>query len=645
MKLLNIYRKILSRKALGLGLLILLLIAFLSCKKSFLNVVPNNVAILDNAFANSVEAEKFLFTCYSFLPQEGHPELNPGFNAGDELWTYWPKNGDIFFLDPYNIARGLQNQTTPQLNYWDNCNGRNMWQAIRDCNIFLENVDNVTDLQPYLKVRWIAEVKFLKAYFHWYLFRMYGPIPIMDKILPTAASLSQVQVSRQPVDSVVNYISSLIDESTAGDTFTGLPSTIANQSDELGRITKVAALSIKARLLVTAASPLFNGNTDYSGFKNKNGQLLFNSVYDASKWTKAAAACKTAVDAALASGVQLYYFNQTINTVDSAKKIEMSIRNAVCQKWNNELIWGSTSGNLPTNWLQLYACPQLDPNNINLDLKAQLAPTLKMAEYFYTKNGVPITEDKTYDYDNRYNLQTTRPQDNNVMQANYKTIGLHFDREPRFYADIAFDGSTWFMSNGTYNIQSKSGQSTGKKQSRLYSVTGYYTKKLVNWNLVFTNTSYTLEPYPWPIMRLADLYLLYAEALNESGNSSAALPYLNQIRARAGLNSVESSWTNFSTQPNKYSTPAGLRAIIQQERGIELAFEGSRFWDLRRWKTAPQVMNAPIYGWDITQSTYEDYNRRVLLFSQQFISPRDYLWPIQETDLQVNPNLVQNLGW
>jgi hypothetical protein len=168
---------------------------------------------------------------------------------------------------------------------------------------------------------------------------------------------------------------------------------------------------------------------------------------------------------------------------------------------------------------------------------------------------------------------------------------------------------------------------------------------MVNWNLVFTNTSLTVENYPWPVIRLSDLYLLYAEALNESGNGAAGLPYLNKIRERAGLGTIESSWTNFSKNPGKYSTIDGLRQIIQQERGIELAFEGSRFWDLRRWKTAPQVLSAPVYGWDINQTTSEDFHRRVLLYSPQFVGPRDYFWPVREYNLQVNPNLVQNPGW
>ncbi|MCD2425085.1 RagB/SusD family nutrient uptake outer membrane protein [Niabella pedocola] len=626
-----------------LGLLCVIATAATSCKK-YLDLVPDNVPTLDHAFSNRLEAEKYLYTCYSFIPYDGHPDRNPGFSGGDEAWTYWPMLQDYFFLDPYQIARGAQNRANPYMNYWDGYDGKSLWQGIRVCNIFLENVDRVPDLQPYEKERWVAEAKFLKAYFHWYLFRMYGPIPIMDKNLPISASPEEVKVYRQPVDSVVNYISNLIDEAAAGNDQAGLPLRINSVTKESGRITKVAALGIKARLLVTAASPLFNGNNDFAGLKNNNGQVLFNAQYDPQKWVRAREACKAAIDKADAAGLKLYHFNPAIINVDHATQIEMNIRNAVCEKWNSELIWGLTHEGAPTWWLQTYACPQFDPNNFNIDLKAKLAPPLKIAEMFYTKNGVPISEDKTWDYDNRFELRTATAKDTGIQEG-YKTVGLHFEREPRFYADLGFDGSKWFMRNGKYEIQSKSGQYSGKKQSRIYSVTGYYTKKLVNWNLVVSQISLTVESYPWPVMRLSDLYLLYAEALNESGNTTAALPYLNQIRERAGLKSVETSWSAYSNNPTKYLSADGLREIIRQERSVEMAFEGSRFWDLRRWKTAPQELSKPIFGWDILQSTYEDYNRKVLLYNPQFIAPRDYFWPIQENNIQVNPNLVQNTGW
>ncbi len=625
-------------------IMVLVMTAMLGCKKSYLDIVPDNIPTLDNAFANRNEAEKYLFTCYSYLPQEGHPDKNPAISGGDEAWTYWPMSEDYFYLDPYQISRGEQNKVNPYMNYWDGFDNRNLWQGIRACNIFLENVDRVFDLQPYVKTRWIAEAKFLKAYLHWYLFRLYGPIPIMDKNLATTASPDEVKVYRQSADSVVHYITNLLDSAAAGDDNTGLPLMITSSANEAGRVTKVAALAIKARVLVTAASPLFNGNNDFTGMNGKDGRPLFNDQFDAGKWTKAADACKQAIDAAARANIQLYYFNSNLVSVDDFTRVELNIRNAICEKWNNELIWGLTTGGNPTYWMQLYACPEIDPATFNLDLKGKLAPPLKMAELFYTENGVPIDEDKTWDYANRFTLRTASDADSGI-QSGYQTVGLHFNREKRFYADMGFDGCKWYMKNNMRGVQSKLGQYSGKKQSRLYSITGYYTKKTVSWNLAFTSSTVTVESYPWPVMRLGDLYLLYAEALNESGDQASALTYVNQIRARAGLNTVESSWSNFSNKPGKFTTKDGLREIIHRERLIEMAFEGSRFWDLRRWKTAPTTLSEPIYGWDILQSTYEDYNKRLLLYSPRFVAPRDYFWPIKEYDMQINPHLVQNSGW
>src|SRR3546814_15988050 len=102
-------------------------------------------------------------------------------------------------------------------------------------------------------------------------------------------------------------------------------------------------------------------------------------------------------------------------------------------------------------------------------LKAQLAPTLKMAELFYTENGVPISEDKTWDYADRYNLRIAT-SDDEALQTGYQTVGLHFNREHRFYADMAFDGSNWFMQPGHYNIQSTSEPHIGKKKNVFNSI-------------------------------------------------------------------------------------------------------------------------------------------------------------------------------
>src|SRR5690606_1043378 len=156
---------------------------------------------------------------------------------------------------------------------------------------------------------------------------------------------------------------------------------------------------------------------------------------------------------------------------------------------------------------------------------------------------------------------------------------------------------------------------------------------------------WTVQRYPWPIMRLADLYLLYAEAANEAyGPSTDIYHYLNLIRERAGLKSVEESWTQHSIRNNKHLSKDGLREIIHQERGIELVFEGSRFWDLRRWKTASNILNQAITGWDVQQESPAAYYRPKVIFQQTF-KLKDYFWPIQESELIRNKGLMQSPGW
>jgi hypothetical protein len=148
-----------------------------------------------------------------------------------------------------------------------------------------------------------------------------------------------------------------------------------------------------------------------------------------------------------------------------------------------------------------------------------------------------------------------------------------------------------------------------------------------------------------PIIRLADLYLLYAEAVNEvSGPTSEVFTYLDKVRQRAGLQGVQVSWTNFSKNPNKFNSKDGLRQIIHQERRIELCFEGHSGWDLRRWKELQSVLTVPVQGWSINNAEAVNYYRPSTQFIPVF-GIKDYLWPIKSNDLVINPNLVQNPYW
>src|SRR3546814_438626 len=281
------------------------------------------------------EAEKYLFTCYRYLPEYAGPSGNPAFTAGDEFWFYYPFLG--FSAPGWEIARGNQSVVEPKMNYWDGMS--QPFKGIRDCNIFMENIDKVPDMDDMEKDRWKAEAKFLKAYYHFWLLRLYGPIPVIRENIPISAGPEDVKVVREPVDAVVDYIVQLLDEAAPA-----LPEVIDDRLTELGRITRPIALSVKAQVLVTAASPLFNGNSEYSGFLNKEGVSFFNQEVSMEKWQRAVDACRDAVELCESLGYDLTYFEPGItqNELSEETIYHMNIRTSITEPWNKEIIWGST---------------------------------------------------------------------------------------------------------------------------------------------------------------------------------------------------------------------------------------------------------------------------------------------------------------
>lgn len=644
--------KKMSCKTIGYIIGQLCLIAlFSSC--NYLDIVPDNVQTINHAFSNSTEAEKYLFSCFTYLPRNGDPGMNVGFFGSNEAWLPESWRRMNFSGDAWDIARGYQNRNDPYLNYWDGQrNGKPLFEAIRQCNTFLENVRNeslMRDLEPDRRMRWLGEVTFLKAYYHYLLLSMYGPIPIIDQNIPISASPEEVRVKRMPFDKCVEYIASLLDEAIPK-----LPDYISRPTNELGRITKEIAYAVKAKLYLYAASPLFNGNSDYTQFKNKDGEPLVNSTYDSTKWKRAADAIKKAIDVAEEQGHELYQFenNSPIKMTDETM-IQMSIRNAICDPWNKEIIWGNSESR--ANQLQKVCMGLLGDGStkFSMDCMGQMAAPLAIARMFYTKNGVPITEDKDLDFSDYNKLRVAQDNENVNIKKGMTTARLNFDREPRFYADLCFDGGTWLIldtpsrnDQDAYVMQCKNTQYGAGQVVDFFSQTGYFCKKLVSWESSFKDPI-SIKEYPWPEIRLADLYLMYAEALNEVKDrpDEEVYKYIDLVRKRAGLKGVVESWENHSTNPGKVLSQTGMREIIRQERGIELAFEGSRFWDLRRWKTAAKELNQPLMGWDIIQKDVAAYYQPKTVYRQKFISPRDYLWPIKENELSVNPLLVQNPGW
>jgi len=660
MKIYNFFTGAVKRHIMVLG--IILVAAGTSCNK-YLDIVPDNIAVIDNAFTMRTEAEKYLFTCYSFLPRNGDPVYNIGLLGGDEIWLPRnPRDLDAYAWGTLNIsgiATGGQNAAEPRLDAWRGWwqgggpgDRYGLWKAIRNCNIFLENVKDlskVRDLRLDERTRWIAEVTFLKAYYHYYLLRMYGPIPLVDVNIDISAPEEEVRIKRKPFDECVNYISGLLDQAAPN-----LPPVILDRSTELGRITRPIALAIKAKLWLLAASPLFNGNPDYINFKDKDGVNLFPASYDAAKWDKAAEYAKAAIDAAEAAGHSLHRFLGTTFQLSDTTLLQLSIRTSMTERWSTEHVWANPNSRAGFD-MQARAMPKLAAEASG-QARMQFAAPMKIVEMFYSSHGVPINEDKLIDFSNRYTTRLAVSSERFYIKEGYETARINFDREPRFYAFLGFDGGVWYKydspsntDENTWVVEAKYTQASGATDALGFlNETGYFVKKLVDWNATHTNSNQGINyrDYPWPEIRLPDLYLMYAEALNESqGPIGDVLVYLDKIRTRAGLEGVAAAWSKYSTNPTKYTTKDGMRDIIHQERGIELSFEGQRFWDLRRWKKAAESINQAITGWSVYQDKTPDYYRVRTIYTQNFVSPRDYLWPIRIDDLRVNPNLVQNPGW
>lgn len=654
MKFIQSYNRF--RIATAISVLLLLSLLTNSCKK-FLDIVPDNVATIESAFKLRKEAEKYLFTCYSYLPRNGDGWYNASMTTADEVW--YPQNDQSTWHAGFRIAQGQQNKSAPYFDEWAGVrkgsttnttnDHRKIWRGINQCNIFLENVkdlNKVRDIDPFERERWIGEAEFLKAYYHYYMLRMYGPIPIMEKSIDVDAD--NIFTKRQPVDDCVNYIANLLDSAHRK-----LPMKIMDENNELGRITQPIALAVKAKLLVMAASPLFNGNADFAGFSDHEGKRLFNATFDASKWERARDACKAAIDAAEMNGHMLYtYKNDTYNLSDTLK-IQMNIRNAITTWWNPEVVWGHSNSYFNNEFMCI---PPLErgSNFDRFSLRGLWAPPMKIVKMFYTSNGVPIEEDRLLNFTNYTQLRTATTADRYYIEPNFTTARLHFDREPRFYADIGFDGGIWYMKDSpsgsdenTYYVKAKNVENAGYGHFQNYSETGYFLKKLLNWESTTRGqTNPTWKGYPWPMVRMADLYLLYAETLNEvEGGSATAIQYVDKVRVRAGLKGVAESWTLYSSNPTKFSSKEGLRQIIQRERSIEMVFEGERLWDLKRWKQAAEVLNQDISGWNIFGKTAESFYQERFVFDQTFITPRDYFWPIGDYDTRRNPQLVENPGW
>ena len=638
----------------------------------YLDIVPDNTIELTNLFETKEKAYRALSDVYSYMPNINGVHASYWL-TGDE----WSERLDSqvatsrSYCPGSKILRDWSNPSQPILGFWDGSGkAQDLYEGIRICNIFLEGLNpNIPDLTIYEYNDWIAQAKMLKAYYHYFLLSWYGPIIIADTNTEPGDDLDVIRRPRSTVDECFEYILGLM-ESVLFEEDGVTESTVL--SDELqesfwGQIDRTIAKALYAKAWVLRASPLFNGNADFVSFKNKDGVNYFPQEYHAEYWQKAYDAVDAAIKAAEAKGKGIYTYVDQVPYADEENIKTSGImqyaynnRYSIVDPWNKELLWGESNyGKTNMNgrdgggaiWVasQIRSSATADPGQCY----QWLAVTLNACKTFYTKNGVPTTEDKTWYAESEQFDLTTMPDDTyhlGYIQPGQETIKFHLNREPRYYAWILFDRAKYRAYQKIMDVKMRSEEEPGgnKGHNTDYLWTGIGCKKFTHPTSDHT-AAVRVVKITMPIIRMADLYLLRAECANEvSGPSAAVYADINKIRNRAGLRNIEDVYSDASivNTINKHTEADGLREIIQTERMIELMFEGHQYLDVRRWKRGVELFNDPVEGFNAPDGTSaESFNQVVTWQQHVFNSPKHYLNPIPQSEIDRNPKVDQNPGY
>lgn len=522
---------------------------------------------------------------------------------------------------------------TGKYNEWNARNtesGRwSLYESIRQANIFLEmahpiegEVGNSASILTESTLRgYKAEVRFMRALYYYYLVELYGPVPLVteskvygDDLDTPRASLDKLIefIDTEMVEAMAEMTYQEPNHSTQGESYRAVP-------------TKGVALAARAKLWVMAASKLYNGGfPEALQVKNKDGERLFPD-YDATKWAKAMSACRDLIEYA-ESGAR-YDLYRAANGDPNLSIYE------VFQNYNTEIIWATAK----TNWGALgdqnfdsMVTPRSEPKGLGgMHILQELVDDFFMADGYPAKTTAFLPQSPTYS-------ETGFGTYDGIEVSN-----MYIGREPRFYNTVTFSGKKWHISNK--EVQLYLGGNADNTVLDGAPLTGYFLYKRMNRTVYGNSPGVNSKFRPSIIFRLADFYLLYAESLNEVEPSNPdVLKYVNLVRDRAGLPSLE------SLNPSIAGNQELQREAIRHERRIELATEGQRYFDVRRWMIAENPVGEGGQGGDFTSmdpyKVKADFHTRKYFQTRSF-KRKNYFYPISLNEMQKSKVLVQNPLW
>ncbi|TCC98527.1 RagB/SusD family nutrient uptake outer membrane protein [Pedobacter hiemivivus] len=556
-------------------------VSIVSCKVTD----PDDLTFVDdkNIYNNITQIRNILSNVYSGLP-DGFADIGTSWLAAacDEA-------------EEVNNVETIQNFNTGNITPYSNPDDiwNKSYASIRNAKIFIQSTDTITwkiwqysnpteyNLRVGLTKQYKAEAKFLTAFFYFELIKRYGGVPIVDEVIDKNTDWIS-RFPRKSFSDCVDFIVANCDAAAAD-----LPATY--DVGNYGRATKGAAMALKARTLLYAASDLYN--------QPSNGDALLGYVGGdrIARWIKAAEANRAVITLIPAYAFQPKY--ETLSVLAATKSTEVIFERRYAA--SNTFEKQNTAVGFPFGLTG--TCPS---GNL-------------VDAYEHLDDG---------DFDWNKPSHAANPYNR---------------RDTRLSKIVAFNGAPFGKVPAPVEVFS--GGINGKPRDRA-SKTGYYLRKYINETLDLQIGE--TAPKQWMYIRLSEIYLNYAEAMNEAYGPEGMGPGTLTVSARTALNSVRTRAAVALKAIPAGSDQQAMKALIRRERRVELAFEGHRFWDVRRWMIADQAIGGALRGVNVVKNTNGTFSYTPTVVENRTWNNKLYYYPIPQSEItKSNGVIVQNKGW
>lgn len=570
-----------------------------SCTDSYENF-PVDQFTIDYVFSKTdsmgVQAKGMLYSTYNILP-DGHNGIGGDYldAATDDAISIKQKDTDVLklLLGQYSASNRVNS----------NMGWSKYYEGIRKATIIVNNIDvvpfkdtfkNFYGVEKTLNFTIKAEARFLRAFFYFELVKRYGGVPLLGDVVYKLGE--NVELKRNTFEECIDYIVNELDAIQID-----LRSVkMADPEQNAHAATKEAAMALKSRVLLYAASPLYNGNTISTANENQK-ELIGYKDFSIERWQRASEAAKAIIDTVGHLG------NKTFELTKSIPDIFLNFYSSN----NLELIFFRQGGQ----------SKQVETANGPLGFSGNALgngrtnPTQNLVDAFLMKDGKMRGESTKYVYNSQ------RPYDN---------------RDARLDHTVLRNGSNWL---GRV-LETNQGGANNPTNAAEYTRTSYYMKKFLG---KFANTpEYANVYHLWVLFRYTEVLLNYVEALNEYLDAPSQEIYDVMILLRKRATIEAGTDRLYGLKANM--TREEMRRVIQNERRIELAFEEHRYWDIRRWRIAEDIYTTPLKGMSIVKNlssvTYTELDVLNVNFDE-----KQYLYPIPYSEVIKNSKMIQNPNW